>query len=196
MANLHLVTGYAGGAHITAADHGSFNAAVMGEGNYVLSRGRKFEVQYISKNLVRVYDGDLLMQGRHVRLQEKTYIDLTIDNGTQGMQRNDLIVARYTKDSTTGVEECNLVVVKGTPVVSNPVDPECITGDLLTNGDAQTDFPLWRIPLNNLDVGDFEQLFNVVGQYGELDPDGSLVAAGGVIAWIYDTFGNADKEEF
>lgn len=76
MSNLHLVTGYAGKEHITSNDQGSFNAALMGTGEFVLERGKQFEAQIISNNTVRVFDGDLLMQGRHIRLKENTYVDL------------------------------------------------------------------------------------------------------------------------
>ena len=72
MGNLHLVTGYGGKAHITAEDHGSFNAALLGSGNYVLDRGSKFSASHVSSNTVRIHDGDLLLQGRHVTGEEST----------------------------------------------------------------------------------------------------------------------------
>lgn len=175
MANLHLVTGYAGQAHITAEDHGSLNAAIVGGGNYVLNRGNKFAASAITSNQVRVLDGDLLLQGRHVRLAESTYVDLTIDSGAQGMYRNDLIVARYTKNSSTGVEECNLVVIKGTAVASDPADPAYSDGDLLTDHDAQVDFPLYRVSLNGLTVT-VEQLFEVI-TFVTVGADGKIKSA-------------------
>lgn len=162
MGNLHLVTGYAGQAHITAEDHGSLNAALLGSGHYVLERGNKFSASAITSNQIRVLDGDLLIQGRHVRMPENTYVDLAIDSGAQGVKRNDLIVARYTKNSGTGVEDCNLVVIKGTAVSGNPVDPEYVSGDILGNHDVQVDFPLYRIPIDGLTVGTLVQLFSVV----------------------------------
>ena len=162
MSNLHLVTGYAGEAHITAEDHGSFNAALTEGGNYVLKRGNRLSASIIDNSTVRVLDGDLLIQGRHVRLSDSAYVDLSIETGTQGKYRNDLIVARYTRNTVTGVEECNLVVIKGTPVASNPADPAFTSGDLLVNHDAQTDFPLYRVRLNGLIPEDVEPLFEVI----------------------------------
>ena len=82
MGNLHLVTGYKGEAHVTSADQGSFNAAIIGTGSYVLNRGNKFAALVVSNNSVRVQDGDICMQGRHVRLAEGTYVDLGIENVT------------------------------------------------------------------------------------------------------------------
>lgn len=151
MGNLHLVTGYAGSEHITSADAGSFNAAIVGSGSYVLNRGNAFAISVISNNQVRIADGDMLLQGRHIRLNENAYIDLNIENGAQGMLRNDLIVCRYTKNSGTGVEQADLVVIKGTATASNPSDPTHNEGNII-NGDMTVDFPLYRIPLNGLNV--------------------------------------------
>jgi hypothetical protein len=173
MSNLHLVTGYAGAAHITAADHGSFNSAIFGAGQYVLNRGNKFAASIVSNNKITVLDGDLLIQGRHVRLNEGSYVDLTIDNGAQGMQRHDLIVARYTKNSATGVEECNLVVIKGTAAASNPADPACTSGDIINDHVTIADMPLYRVILNGLNVQPLVQLFTIAS----LMPDGSVTTA-------------------
>lgn len=161
MANMHLVTGYAGQEHITAADQGAFNTALLGSGQFVLGKGNRFSASVVTNNLVRVLDGDLYMQGRYVRLNEGTYADLTIENGASGMKRNDLIVARYTQNASTGVEEVNLVVIKGTSVASGPVDPAYTSGDLIEAHDIQNDMPLYRIALDGLNVGTPEQLFTV-----------------------------------
>ena len=159
MSNMHLVTGYLGQEHITAIDQAAFNAALIGTGQFVLEKGKVFEAQVISNNQIRILDGELMMQGRFVRLDPDTYVDLNIENGVQGKKRNDLIVARYTKNTVTGVESVDLVVVKGTAVDGNPVDPEHTEGDI-TNGVAvQHDFPLWRIPLDSLNVGNPVALF-------------------------------------
>ena len=158
MGNMHLVTGYAGQEHITASDQGAFNAALIGRDQFVLDVGNALEAQVISNNQIRILDGDLMMQGRFVRLDPGTYVDLAIENGAQGVKRNDLIVARYTKNTVTGVEAVDLVVIKGTAVESNPADPAHTEGDI-TNGAAVHDFPLWRIPLDGLNVGEPVALF-------------------------------------
>lgn len=162
MANLHLITGYKGEVHITAADDGAFNASIFGSSNYVLPKGNKFSAQIISNNRVRINDGDILLQGRHIRLNEGGYVDLDIDNGTNGKYRNDLIVCRYEKNSGTGVEEANLVVIKGTEAATNPSDPAFNDGDLLTDHDLIVDFPLYRVSLNGLNIEPLETLFKEI----------------------------------
>ena len=162
LGNVHLVTGYAGEAHVTAEDMGSLFAAIIGGGQYVLNRGNMFAASVVSNNQIRVMDGDILMQGRHIRLNGGTYLDLAIDNGSQGYKRNDLIVARYTKNSASGVEECNIIVIKGTASVDEAVDPAYTSGDILSSGDIQNDFPLYRVPLDGLNVQTLVPLFETI----------------------------------
>lgn len=171
MGNLHLVTGHAGTAHVTAADHGSLHAAIFGVGQYVLNRGSKFATTIISNNRIRVADGDIIMQGRHVRLNEGTFVDLTIENGTQGLFRNDLIVARYTKDSVSGVEDCNLVVIKGTASAVSATDPEYTAADIINDHVLLADMPLYRVPLDGLNVQPLVQLFTQLESVGDVASD-------------------------
>lgn len=173
MGNMHIVTGFKGENHVTAADMGSLNAAIFGTGSYVLNRGNKLKATTVSNNKIRISDGDLLIQGRHVRLNEGLYVDLAIENGSQGYKRNDLIVARYTKDSTSGIEDVNLVVIKGTPSASIPADPAYTSGDIINNHVYLSDMPLYRVPLDGLNVNTLVQLFTV----NELGiPDSSVTA--------------------
>lgn len=159
MGNMHLVTGYAGKEHITAIDQAAFNAALIGTGQFVLDKGKVFEAQVITNNQIRVLDGELMMQGRFIRLDPGAYVDVAIENGAQGVKRNDLIVARYTKNTVTGVESVDLVVIKGAAVASNPADPAHTEGDITQGAAALHDFPLWRIPLDGLNVGSPVALF-------------------------------------
>lgn len=172
MANLHLVTGFAGYEHIKATDQAAFNAALIGTGQFVLEKGGIFEAQVHTNNLVRVLDGELMMQGRFIRLDPDTYVDLEIENGEQGKLRNDIIVARYTKDISTGVEECNLVVIKGEAVASNPADPAHEEGDITNGVGTVHDFPLWRLPIDGINVGE------PVALYGEIYSDSMLTLPG------------------
>ena len=163
MANMHLVTGYAGSDHVTAADHGSLYAGIFGTGNYVLNRGGKFAVTVVSSNRITIADGDLILQGRHIRVNHGTTVSLTITSGSQGYYRNDLIVARYTRNSSTGKEEANLVVIKGTATTGTASDPATNeANDLLNNNATTVDFPLYRIPISGITVGTPVQLFDVV----------------------------------
>lgn len=172
MGNLHLVTGRAGTPHVTAADHGSLHAGIFGEGEYVLNRGSKFTPTVISNNTIRIADGDIVMQGRHIRLDEGTYIDLTIENGTQGYFRNDLIVVRYIKDVQTGAESADLAVIKGTASAGTAMDPEYTVGDIINDHVSLAEMPLFRVPLNGLNVQTLVPLY----EEASFLADGSVVS--------------------
>ncbi len=178
MGNLHLVTGYAGQPHVAAADQGSLFESLIRGGQFVMEAGGNFSASVVTNNLIRVRDGELLMQGRHVKMAPGSYVDLIIENGAQGYRRNDLIVARYTRNTENGIEECSLVVLKGTPVESNPADPETITGRINAENASQHDFPLYRVPLSGLNIGALEALF--VPQKSVYE--GTLLMTGGTMA--------------
>lgn len=184
MGNLHLVTGYQGTEHVTAADHGSLYAAIFGSGSYVLDRGNKLAATVVTNNQIRIADGDIILQGRHIRLNEGATVNLTIENGAQGYYRNDLICVRYTRNSGTGVEEASLVVIKGAAMTASPSDPDYNNGDLLTDNAETVDFPLYRVPLSGITVQPLVALFKIIPAYGEggLDyvPNDEKGKAGGV----------------
>lgn len=161
MANMNLVTGYTGQAHVTAADDGALNAALVGSGQYVLPTGNQLQANVITSNSVRVLDGDALMQGRHIRIEPGTSVDLTIENGATGYYRNDLIVIRYAKESSTGVETANLTVIKGTATTGQAADPSYTSGDILNDAAVANDMPLYRVVLEGLNVKELVPLYDV-----------------------------------
>lgn len=160
MAYIHLVTGHANSAHVTADDAGSLNIGLVDAGRYVLNIGKKFACTATTNNNLRVEDGDILMQGRHIRIEAGETVNLTLENGTQGQYRNDLVVCRYTKEAS-GVEKAELAVIKGTPATSNPEDPSYTAGDI-QGGDLLAEMPLYRIPLDGITVGTPVQLFTLL----------------------------------
>ncbi len=160
MAEIHLVTGHANSAHVTADDAGSLNIGLVDAGRYVLNIGKKFACTATTNNNLRVEDGDILMQGRHIRIEAGETVNLTLENGTQGQYRNDLVVCRYTKEAS-GVEKAELAVIKGTPATSNPEDPSYTAGDI-QGGDLLAEMPLYRIPLDGITVGTPVQLFTLL----------------------------------
>lgn len=162
MSNIRLVTGYAGEAHVTAADAGSLYAALAGAGQYVLKSGNQLAASALTSNTIRVLDGDILMQGRHARIEPGVTVDLTIENGASGYYRHDLIVARYQKDASTGVESVTLVVIKGEANTTAGADPAYTSGDILGGNAMKNDMPLYRIALNGLNVEEITPLFTVL----------------------------------
>lgn len=156
---INLVTGFRNEPHITPDDDRSFNASIFGAGKYVLNRGSKFEYEIISNNLIKIKDGDAINQGAHMRIEKNSYEEVTIDNGSQSLNRTDLIVLRYEKNLETKIETASIVVIKGTEAES-PVMPEHETGNLF-DGDYMDDMPLYAVKLEGINITSVEPLFSV-----------------------------------
>lgn len=167
MAALHLVTGYKGNAHVTSADQGSFNAGCVGLSEYVLGTGNRFKAEIVTSNAVRIYDGDAVMQGRHVRLEQNAFLDCVVSNGATGKVRNDIIVIRYEKNTSTGVETISFAVREGTAVESSPSDPIYVPGDILS-GATFAEMPLYRVRLSGVAIEKVEPLFTTVAPIDEM----------------------------
>lgn len=156
--SVSLVTGFAGESHITSEQIARFNASVFGSGEYVATgAGKTISASLQSANTVRVMPGDIMMKGRHIVVDSAQ--DLSIENGSQALKRNDLIVCRYEKNSSTGVETASLDVIKGTPG-EIAVDPNYVSGDLLNGGALINEMPLFRISLDGLAVQEPVPLFS------------------------------------
>ena len=153
MPNL-LVTGKWGEPHVTSAQQRNYNAGIAGDGQYVMSG---MTATMTNSNTCHIDPGVASFNGADVEVPAGG-VDLTIENGTQGQKRNDLVVLRYTKNAGSQVEDVSLVVIKGTPSSGTATDPAHNEGSIL-DGDSPCDMPLWRIPLNGIDVGDPVQLF-------------------------------------
>lgn len=148
--SISLVTGYAGEPHVTAGQVASFNKATFGYNDQgrIFAKGNAFQAELIDANTCRIYGGDMIMQGRHIHMDDTDYEDLTIDAGATGWKRIDLIVIDYNRDPELGVETAELKVIKGTAVTGEPSTPSYVTGNIDVEYAAQ--FPLWRIRLDGI----------------------------------------------
>lgn len=156
---VELVTGHAGSAHVSSADVGWMNVGLVGDGKYVLDTGTQFAANVQSANTVTIGIGDAIFEGRHVRVSATESV--SIDNGAQGVNRNDIICIKYEYNSGTGVETASLAVVKGTASAGTATDPTIPSGSILTSSSAAY-MPLWRIPISGITVGTPEKLYGDV----------------------------------
>lgn len=195
---MEIVTGYKGQPHVTAENWADLNRGIIGSDSYVLSVGRKFESELVSNNLLKIRDGAALIQGRQFVIPSGQSDEITIENGTQGEKRTDLIVARYTKKNDTKVEEVAPVYIKGTPSASDPVFPDYNTDGDIRAGDLTADMPLYALDLEGINVVAVRPLFNVLESAAQLnskievlqDTDStseSAIASDGRALKIYDS---------
>ena len=167
---MEIVTGYVGRPHVTAEQDRAQNQGVFGVESYVLNVGQKMAAGLQSNNEIRIRDGVLVHQGCTGVVKTGTYDPVTITNGTQGMKRIDLIVARYTKNAETNVENLAWKVIQGTPAASNPAIPSYIEGDIQA-GDLISDMPMYEIHLDGITVSEVKAVFTALKTGAEMQAD-------------------------
>ena len=138
---IELVDGFAGHPHISSEDLAALNKGTIGAKDCVFDYGDQFKCTMETANKAVIGTGAGMVGG--LRFWSKSSTDLTVQSGSQGMKRNDLVVARYKKDSGTQIESVALEVVKGTPHASSPADPA-------VGADGMA---LWRIPIDGITPG-------------------------------------------
>ena len=147
--SFEIVDGMTGQKHISSDDLAALNTATVGKANCVLEYGDDFKLTMASANSATLGTGVGMVGGRRFWNQAAT--SLTIQSGTQGQKRNDLIVARYAKTSA-GIESITPVVIKGTPTTGAAADPATTANDL----------KLWRVPLDGINAGAPVRLFETM----------------------------------
>lgn len=155
---IELVDGRSGKPHINGDDLGDFKAGILGDEGYVFDRGNNLAATLNGTNSVTIDTGSGIMpiSGRHFRVTSPE--NATITSGTQGQNRNDLIVLRpTTATNDTTVESVAVVVLRGTPTKGSAADPKT----------KDTDLVLYRIQLTGVSVADPIALFSVMVPYNK-----------------------------
>lgn len=150
-------------AHINAADDRAIWEAVIGMDG-VVNVGQKLKATLISNNLLRVYDGALVVGGAVGRIPFGEYEDITINNGTQNQLRNDLVVAQI--EANGAIENMKLHYIQGVPG-DVAKDPDYTAGNVY-EGETLRQYPLYRVKLNGLNVETVEPLFEVLPNLGKV----------------------------
>ena len=164
---MEIITGYTGKPHVTAEQDRDVNEGIFDTGSFVLKTGSQLAAELVSNNEIKIRDGVLVIQGCTAVIKKNTYDPVTIANGSQGMKRIDLIVARYNKNEETKIEEVTLKVIQGTPNASTAAVPTYKTGDI-QSGDLVADTPLYKVTLDGLNVTSVDKMFTVIPTLPEL----------------------------
>lgn len=172
---MNIITGYRGEPHITSAQERGENQGSYGNGSYVLNVGNKLASTIVSNNEIRISDGVISHQGCVAIIEAGTYDSVEIANGTQGMNRIDRIVARYTKNTSTNIESVDLYVIQGTPTEGTPSAPSYTTGDIQT-GSTTVDMPLYNVRLTGISITSCTAVYTSVKTQAELTTMTNIVS--------------------
>lgn len=158
---MDIITGYTGTPHITAENDRDINIGIFGSKSYVLQTGTMLTAEISNNNEIKVRDGVIMHQGCAASIKKNTYDSVTINNGSQGMKRIDLIVARYEKQPETNVESLTLKVLQGTPAEISPQVPAHTEGDIQA-GDTVADMPLYEVEIDGLNITEIRKVFQTM----------------------------------
>lgn len=160
---VELITGYAGSGHVSSADAGAFNAGICGYGGYVLPTSEQLSYTIESSNLIRINSGDAVYHGRHVRIPYGSTEAVTIESGSQGKKRIDVIAIVYDRDVTTTVETATVEVIKGTEVASTatPAVPPLDNSNIL-EGASHSEMPLYHVHITGTNIEKVVKAFDVL----------------------------------
>ena len=165
---MNIIWGYQAGPHVTAQQLRNTYMGIFGSDTHILDVGSKMAATIVSATEVEIADGVLVAQGCTSCINYGQTESLTIQNGTQGMLRKDLIVAQYMKSTGFGVESMSLAVKRGTPASSSPALPAYTTGSI-ADGDTLVEFPLYVVNLNGINITSVQRLVDVVSIKGGID---------------------------
>lgn len=166
---MQIITGIGESEHVTSMQHRAIFEMVIGDDSYILNKGELLEPELQSNNALKIRSGMLAHHGCISEVAPNTYDEVAISNGSQGMKRIDLVVARYTQNADTKVERTGWAVIQGQPAESNPVVPDYIHGNM-QDGDLTDDCPLFEVHLDGIQVVEIKKLLNVLdGSLAELN---------------------------
>lgn len=154
-----ILTGYTGTRHITPVDDAAVYRSIFGQDSYITHDGNLCAGSMPSINEFSIASGQLSIQGVQVRVTAET---LSVDTCASNKARIDLVVARWTHDSSSLIDNVSLAVLKGVEVASGntPIAPSINDGSI-DEGATAVDFPLYRINMRGSTVT-FEQLADVL----------------------------------
>ena len=156
---MELITGYQLEDHVTSLQDAMWHRGIWKD-DCIISVGENLKAEIISNNEIRVRSGILNMQGKFCSIDMNTYDSLSINNGTAGENRIDLIVARYEKNNETQVEDVRLKVIQGTPSIATPSVPSYTQGNI-DNGDLIAELPLFKVNIEGINITKVECVIEV-----------------------------------
>ena len=157
---MKIISGKTGSPHVTSQQFRQIFEGIIGDESCILPCGENLTPELQTNNSLKIRSGLMYHHGNLSTVELGTYDEVTIQNGTQGMKRIDLVVNRYTRKEESGTEENEWVVIQGTPHASSPTVPEYTDGNL-QDGDLVDDCPYLEVHLDGINVTEVKQLLSV-----------------------------------
>ena len=157
---MKIISGKTGSPHVTSQQFRQIFEGIIGDESCILPCGENLTPELQTNNSLKIRSGLMYHHGNLSTVELGTYDEVTIQNGTQGMKRIDLVVNRYTREEGSGTEKNEWIVIQGTPHASSPTVPDYTEGNL-QDGDLVDDCPYLEVHLDGINVTEVKQLLSV-----------------------------------
>lgn len=183
-------------ADISASNFASIFNGLFGKSG-ILTAFNNLACTKLTDNSVQLDSGVYSLKGFLMEVEAGTVVNLAVDSGTAGQNRNDLVVAELVKNGGgTGVDTLSFKVVKGTSTSGTAVDPTLIQQDVNATGVTRQE-ALYRVKFTGISIVEIEKLAGVIGNTTTLKEDiesiESIVESGGDdVEGYYTKYTNGD----
>ncbi|MGN0252300.1 MAG: hypothetical protein ACI4EH_13200 [Oliverpabstia sp.] len=149
------------GCQKSAQQDADLHAGIIGSSAIVLPVGSKCKAEIMSSNKVRVYDGEFISQGRRFNQPYGESADFTLENGSQGTVRYDIIGLKFSRDSE-GKEACETFVHKNVGASGTVYE------DDIREGATSSYVSMYRIKIDGINIDSVTPLFVVIDTVAEM----------------------------
>lgn len=170
---MELITGRTGSPHVTSQQFRGIMESIFGVDSYLANVYNKFSYTIAPNNIIQVQSGILIHHGGVFLVPNGSIDEINYQNGTQGMKRIDLIVARYTKNADQNTESASWVVIQGEETAGDPVTPSYTVGNM-QDGDLVDDCPVYALHFDGLNIESVDLLVPAVDLGGGGTPSFSF----------------------
>ena len=167
---MKIISGKTGSPHVTSQQFRQIFEGIIGDESCILPCGENLAPELQTNNSLKIRSGLMYHHGNLSTVELGTYDEVTIQNGTQGMKRIDLVVNRYTREEESGTEKNEWIVIQGTPHASSPTVPDYTEGNL-QDGDLVDDCPYLEVHLDGINVTEVKQLLSVANAMSTTNKD-------------------------
>lgn len=149
--------------HIYAEDDAQIHRGMIG-GSGIMLADNNLACTIVNNNTVRLASGLYSNQGYIIVVEGGTTADLTVESGTAGAYRHDLVVSHFTRGSGEVADTHVFEVVRGTDASSaaGAVDPVLTQNDLTTGG-SEREEAVYRVIIAGTTIESVERVANYIG---------------------------------
>lgn len=167
---MDLLTSYKGKAHLTSMQFRALIESICGSESRIANLDEKMILELAENNTVKIRSGILIHHGAVMQVKRGTYDPITYQNGSQGMKRIDLIVAKYNKSADTKIEDAEWEIIQGEASDSDPVVPTFTEGNM-QDGDLIDRCAFAELHFDGINVTEVKQLVPVARNTEELEAE-------------------------